>query len=696
MLYHERGDLMQVIEKRAFNLLQYILSSRSYSLEKAKSKLACSERQIGYDLQKINDMLKGRDIPPIKLSRSHFLISEATKEAIKILNIPAEKIIISGENKIWLGCLMIFSSKEPLGLNHFIIDFKSSKNTVLGDLKKLDKIASNYRVSLKYTRRLGYHFTGSAKNIRALMLYALSNLKDNYLCKELIALAVHDHAYPEHYQKTECIIQSFIKQFNLPVISEYLTQAIYFISILPYHYQSLSYHTVSFHEHLWMHLPLYKIATGLHKALSGSIPEAEVEYLFILLLSMTLGNEIYFQIYSKESLFLQELSYELANRFEAITGNCFKDKEKVAQNMLMHLQPAYFRLKYGIPVVNPSLEQIKKDYGDMFSICRLLLEPLSDYVDCFIPDDEIGYIAIHLLAMLDTYEPDKMRKRAVIVCQNGLASSVMMKNQLEKMFLEIVFLDPCNLEEFGRILPESYDIIFTSTPSILNRRDKHVFIISPILTATEKLTLAEEVYSAVFGLKRTGIAVNTLLHIIADYAQIFDLEGLTEALQKQLDSKYKFERKDGLPVLKDLLTEATIQLVDHVSHWEEAIWLGAQPLLENGSIEASYVEAMIANVKTHGPYIVICPMIAIPHAENKVGVLKMGMSLLKLKEPVNVLDDPEKAVKILITLAATDNKTHLKALAQLSNLLSDSYSREELIACSTTQEILKMLESVSE
>ncbi|MDF2614207.1 MAG: transcriptional antiterminator, BglG [Clostridia bacterium] len=687
---------MQVIEKRAFNLLQYILSSRSYSLEKAKSKLACTERQISYDLQKINDMLKAKDISPIKLSHSRFLISDETKEAVRILNIPTENFIISGENKIWLCCLMIFTRKEPLGLNHFIVDFKCSKSTILADLKKLGKIAANYRVALSYTRKQGYYFIGSAKNIRTLILYAISSMKDNYLCKEQIALALQDKSYLEKHKKTECIIGEVIKRFNLPVISEYLTQAIYFISILPYHCQALSYQAVSFSEHLWMHLPLYSAATGLHKALDPVIPETEVEYLFILLLSMTLGNEIYFQIYSKESLFLKELSYELANRFEAVTGNCFKDKEKVAKNMLMHLQPAYFRLKYGIPVVNPILDQIKKDYGDMFSICRLVLEPLSDYVDSFIPDDEIGYIAIHFLAMLETYEPDRMRKRAIIVCQNGLASSVMMKNQLTKMFPEILFLDPCNLEEFDYISSESYDIIFSATKDMLDRPNKHVFFISPILTADEKFTLAEEVYSSVFGVKRESITVNTLLNIITDYAQIFDLGGLTDALQKHLIPKYKLERRGGLPVLKDLLTEATIRFADHVSDWEEAIWLGARPLLENGAIEKSYVEAMISNVKTHGPYIVICPLIAIPHAENKVGVLKMGMSFLKLREPVNVLNNPDKEVKLLITLAAVDSKTHLKALAQLSNLLSDTQSREELIACSTTEEVLKMLETVPE
>jgi len=688
-------EIMQIIERRAFNLLQYILTNNYCAVDKAMMMLGCTERQLSYDISKINDLI-GENISPIRISKGRIVVSNITKKEIKALDLTNQGYMVEGKNKIWLICIMIFSSATQLGLNDFITDFKSSRSTVINDLRKLSQIAKEYQVEVLYTRGRGYHFAGKAKNIRTLVLFAISSIKDNFLCKEMITISVRDKEYTTKYQTTKELTERFIKEYNLPVIKEYLVPSIYFISILSYHCKSLMYQPVYYHEQLWSHLPLYTAVMNLYQSLDDDIPIEEVEYLFILFISMTLGTDIYSNIYTKENLLLRSLSKELANRFEAITGARLKDRENVVNNMYMHLQPAFFRLKYGIPVVNPVIDQIKRDYSEIFSICRLVLEPFSDYVDCFIPDDEIGYITIHFLAMLDTTEPNKMRRRAVIVCQNGIASSALMKNQLTRMFPEVVFLDPCNLEDFKDIKEHQYDLIFSTTDQIEKPPGKHLFVIPSILTTDEKIAITETVYAEVFGLKTEhSITVNAILDIVSEYADIRDEVGLKNALGSYMKQKNKVPRKEVGPMISELIKEDTIQFVKEISDWEAALKLGAKPLLDNGTIEQIYIDAMIENVKEHGPYIVICPNVAIPHATNKVGVNKLGMSYLKLEKPVNILDNPEKAVKVLITLAASDDKTHLKALAQLSTLLSDVKLRDQLVACETFEAVSAMLEMVS-
>lgn len=688
---------MQIIEKRAFNLLQYVLTSDYCTVDKAMVKLGCSQRQISYDIEKINDLIGENNISPVKVSKGRIVMSALAKEQIKAMKLTNPGFMIEGENKLWMICVMIFCTKKQLGLNDFIADFKSSRSTVIGDLKKLSAIAKNYQVDIAYTRKLGYHFSGKTKNIRTLVLYAISSIKDNYLCKEMLAVCVGDKDYLNRYQKTKDLLGEFIKEYSLPVMEEYLIQSIYFISLLPYHCNSLMYQPITYEEQLWKDQPLYAAVTELYQRLDAEISKAEIEYLFILFLSMMLGNDIYFSIYTKENLFLRSLSKELTNRFEAITGSVLKNKQRVTNNMYKHLQPAFFRLKYGIPVVNPVLDQIKKDYGEIFSICRLVLEPFADYLDCFIPDDEIGYITIHFLAMLNTSEPNQMRKRAVIVCQNGIASSALMKNQLVRMFPEVVFLDPCNIEEFKNKPEQGYDIIFATTDQIEKPVGKHLFVVPTILTVDEKIAITEAVYAQVFGLKtEQSLTISSMIEIISEYADIRDETGLRQALSQHLKRKIKRTEKEGGPVLNELLTKDTIRFAQQASSWEEALEMGAKPLLEDGTIDQSYVDAMIENVKVHGPYIVICPNVAIPHATNKVGVKKLGMSYLKLKEPVNILDNEQKPVSILITLAAVDEKTHLKALSQLSILLSDAKLRDKLIACENYEEVSSMLAMVSE
>ncbi|ASB91008.1 Protein-N(pi)-phosphohistidine--sugar phosphotransferase [Bacillus sonorensis] len=65
-------------------------------------------------------------------------------------------------------------------------------------------------------------------------------------------------------------------------------------------------------------------------------------------------------------------------------------------------------------------------------------------------------------------------------------------------------------------------------------------------------------------------------------------------------------------MLNELLTEKTIQMAERTESWEEAIRLAAKPLLDQELIKEHYIDAMIDNVKTLGPYMIIGPEIAIP------------------------------------------------------------------------------------
>jgi len=121
-------------------------------------------------------------------------------------------------------------------------------------------------------------------------------------------------------------------------------------------------------------------------------------------------------------------------------------------------------------------------------------------------------------------------------------------------------------------------------------------------------------------------------------------------------------------MLRKFLPKDHIQHVERVESWEEAIKLASKPLLEKGVIEKTYVENMIKNVYTNGPYMVLSDYFALPHAHPGIGVHKAGMALLTLAEPVDMLGHP---VKVFLVLAAVDSTSHLKALSEITSLLME-------------------------
>ncbi|HZJ86610.1 MAG TPA: PTS sugar transporter subunit IIA, partial [Erysipelothrix sp.] len=157
------------------------------------------------------------------------------------------------------------------------------------------------------------------------------------------------------------------------------------------------------------------------------------------------------------------------------------------------------------------------------------------------------------------------------------------------------------------------------------------------------------------------------------YTNIKDEKSLLKELT-HLMSKREIE-KERQPLLKEIISKERIQVVDSVTDWKEAISYSSKPLLDEGIIQNDYVDAMINAVEEYGPYIVLADEFALPHASNQSSVKEVAISVLVLK---NSIDMKGKPVKIFMTLATVDNESHLKALSSLVDIISIDEKLEQI------------------
>ncbi len=146
-------------------------------------------------------------------------------------------------------------------------------------------------------------------------------------------------------------------------------------------------------------------------------------------------------------------------------------------------------------------------------------------------------------------------------------------------------------------------------------------------------------------------------------------------------------RYDNL--LSELLNKETIQIAHKVDSWQDAIRLASSPLLQQQKIEQRYLEAMIQAIEEHGPYVVLTPKVAIPHARPTEGVNELSMSLLSLQNPVHFA--PDKPVYLIIVLAAIDDASHLRALVDLTQVLQEPTQIDSIIACQHPENIVEKI-----
>ncbi len=144
-------------------------------------------------------------------------------------------------------------------------------------------------------------------------------------------------------------------------------------------------------------------------------------------------------------------------------------------------------------------------------------------------------------------------------------------------------------------------------------------------------------------------------------------------------------------MLKRLLTQDVIQVIPDIENWREAIAVACQPLVENGAISSRYIDAIYRSHEAIGPYYVVGPGIAMPHARPEEGVNKLALALTVISKGVEFGSAENDPIKLLIVLAATDSNSHIEVIAQLAELFDNQQDVELLMSAKSKEEILAVV-----
>ena len=143
-------------------------------------------------------------------------------------------------------------------------------------------------------------------------------------------------------------------------------------------------------------------------------------------------------------------------------------------------------------------------------------------------------------------------------------------------------------------------------------------------------------------------------------------------------------------MLRKLVESGRVSFHKNFNNWEEAVIASCQPLIEDNTIEQTYVTAVIDCVKKYGPYIVLAPNIAVPHSTiGSVGVNGTAICFMKVEEPVHFeLGNPEKDARLFFVLAAENAEKHMENMVQLAEMLGNSSLCEELLHATSIEDLL--------
>jgi mannitol/fructose-specific phosphotransferase system IIA component (Ntr-type) len=323
-----------------------------------------------------------------------------------------------------------------------------------------------------------------------------------------------------------------------------------------------------------------------------------------------------------------------------------------------HVEVALSRLRNHQPIRNPLLAAIQEQYPQIYRIAARCSEVLSRQTGEAVPDEEIGYLAMHLGAAMERLRPFLgLRRRLWIICSEGVATAWMLVSRLRAELADIEVVEVTSAVEVGRQppRPDEVDLILSTIPVSLPGFS--VLLVSPLLTA-------------------------------GDLARIREALGVG---QNRAAPAAHPAQDDRILSLTDLVPRTHIRLKVNAHDWEEVVDKAGAPLLAEGAIEARYVAAMKSVIREYGPYMVFAPGVVLLHARPENGVNRLCLSMVTLVNPVAFGHPHNDPVSLAIVLGVVDHKSHLRALSELAEHVSDPQWVRRVKAASTPGEILRLL-----
>ncbi|WP_191561082.1 BglG family transcription antiterminator [Metabacillus idriensis] len=676
------------LDNRSSNLLQEVINNPAIKNKDLEKKYNLSRRQIGYSFEKINEWLKDNNLPKIERTRNGvFLVNPilfTTMQKEQELEV-VDTYVLPEHSRANIIILLLLSRNEEISLLHFTSALDVSKNTILSDLKTAQSIVEQYELNIKYSRQYGYSIEGDEFQKRKLLIDITNKVIDMYNGEALV-LQIANLTEKEISDIRERVEQVEGK-LNLKFTDEKINSLPYVLSLI---YRRIKQGKI---------ISLFLIdnneltETKEYKAVEEILCNLEnipmEERLFISLQLLT-SNVSSSELLTEETIpELIRAIDETLKLFEKQACIILQDKNQLLNKILLHLKPAYYRIKFKLTTSNTMLESVSQEFEELHHIVKKSIKPLSNLIGCDIPESESTYITMLIGGWL-TRQGDSIHQKikALVVCPNGVSISRLMESALRELFPEFVFLDSLSIREFQNFTLD-YDVVFS--PVFLNT-DKKLFIAKSFLEREEKDRLRRQVMMELYGYP-TNVNLEHVIDIIEKHGEIHNKQALKNELHHYFNSEYtslvKQHTEPKKPNLYEFITPETITLKESASSWEEAIRISAEPLLKKGTITPDYIQAMIEHHNPEDPYIIIGQGLAIPHASPDEGVNEVSMSLLSLKHPVEF--SSELSVKIVVVIAALDKHQHLRAMMQLMKLAGNKEDVQSISSVQTGVEVYDIL-----
>lgn len=592
-----------------------------------------SNRTIRNDLNDIDELFKEKDISFIKRKPGVGIWIEINKEQEdKFKEIIYSKVsyiqpYYPKERKKYILSKLL-GAKKPITMEELGNKLFVSRITILKDLNQIEKDISKYKVSILRKQNYGVEIKGEEKDIRRLMGDIISKEEVQPFVKKII-----------------CNVE---KELEFKLLEESVVNLSQHILISIE--RSKLNKTIEFSKDIKIELineKEYKIAKIIGKRLEDAykilLPEEEILYITIHLLGSKF--ELRDVNYGNENVDFAKEIIELVGNILSV--DLINDKQ-LLEGLTLHLKPTINRLRFGLNIENPLLEEVKENYPSIFGASWATSALFDKYYGVKVPEEEIAYIAIHIGAALERHIP---KTKVVVVCSSGVGTSQLVSIRLEKAISNLDIVDVISKQELPLMNDDNFDLIISTVD--IDYCKKPIIRVSPFV----------------------------------NYEDVKKIKGWIDLNRTKKHTKRNDDLKNTSKLFKASLIFPSLNLKSK----EEVITFLINELINEGYVKDKYLKETLERELITSTS--IGKGIAIPHGNPK-SVLKQTVAIGILDTPIDWSGD---MVDIVLIIAFRDDSKDVvkNAFREFYNMLDNEEKIKKLRNVKNRYEAYNLLTDIS-
>jgi len=645
---------MIVLTSRAARLTRILLEldGEPTTARELADRVGAGERAVRYDLDLIEPWLSARGLEVRRKPRVGIWVegsAESRAAALRELEETGQDVapvVLPPEERRWLILGWTLSSSEPVRVGFLAQILGVSRRTVYYDLSRLRTWLREQGLELA-CRRGRLSVTGDEMRCRGLMLEFLERLggaEGSFLAAGggsrapvgVLQPVLEQIGDREAAAKVAGILSTAQRLFRLTLPANVMAALSAHILVVLTRVRQERYARAPADQVARLRRrPEWAVARwiagALEEGFSLSLPEEETACLALYLGPSMVGGPTApggpaLTISQEELGWCARIIVEEAG--EQLGVNLMDDVQLRA-GLVGHLYASVEKIRAGVPTRNPLLGEIRKRFPTIHAAASNAAERAGRALGMEIPDEEAGWIALHLGAALERLAQHRRSWTGVVVCPSGQGAAQMLQARLAGQFPNAVLIGMRAVDEAAvwegaqRI---GADVVVSTVP--LARGPVPVVVVSPFLTNHDVVKLTNVLY-----------ARGTL-----------NEKELLEECRARPAPDTGAHRPAPLR-LEEAVREDLVTLGVRADTPEEAIRAAGRLLAMADLVTGRYVETMVELYRRFGPYFVLLPGIAIPHAVPEEGALQPGISVISLNPPVEFGADDRDPVDVVVALS---------------------------------------------